>query len=137
MKKVVLVGGCFDLLHKGHIAFLKKAKKLGKLIVLLESDEKIKKLKGEDRPVQDQITRAKALSDLGFVDKVISLPFLKSDKDYDELVQKIKPDIIVVTKGYPASHHQRAANLVGAKLKTVGKLGNYSTTGLLSKRMIK
>jgi rfaE bifunctional protein nucleotidyltransferase chain/domain len=102
----VLVGGCFDLLHKGHISFLKKAKKAGdKLVVLLESDEKIKKLKGESRPVQIQEVRAKALSGLGFVDEIIKLPFMDSDKDYDELVKKIKPDIIAVTEGYPGIAH--------------------------------
>lgn len=136
--KTVLVGGCFDLLHKGHVSFLKKAKEAGeKLIVLLESDEKIKKLKGEDRPVQTQKIRAEALGELGFVDEVISLPFMISDSDYDELIKKIKPDIIAITEGYPSSFHLRSADLIGAELKVVTKLMvGYSTTRQISKGVI-
>ena len=135
----VLVGGCFYLLHKGHIVFLKKAKEAGeKLIVLLESDERIKKLKGKERPVQTQSIRAQALKNLGFVDEVISLPNMESDKDYDDLIRKIKPDIISVTEGYPGiNHHKRTAELVGAELKVVSKLiRNYSTTRQVSKKVV-
>lgn len=137
--KTVLVGGCFDVLHPGHLIFLKKAKKCGdKLIVLLESDKKIKLLKGKDRPVQTQKTRAKALKALGFVDEVVNLPFLESEEVYDEVVKKIKPDIIAITKDYPESiHHKRATKLVGAKLKYVTRIiGNYSTTAQLTSRLL-
>lgn len=137
--KTVLVGGCFDLLHKGHITFLKKAKEGGeKLVVLLESDEKIKKLKGEGRPIQSQKIRVEALEKLGFIDEVISLPFLETEKEYDEVVKNIKPDIIAVTERYPGiAYHKRSAKLVGAKLKYVSKaVGGYSTSGLLSKKIV-
>lgn len=136
--KTVLVGGCFDLLHKGHITFLKKAKEEGeKLIVLLESDEKIRKLKGKDRPIQTQKVRAEALKELGFVDEVINLPFMESEKEYDELIKKIKPDIIAVTKGYPGiAHHKRTAGLIGAELRVVSKLiKNYSTTRIATRQI--
>src|SRR5690242_1743275 len=81
--KTVLVGGCFDILHLGHITFLEKAKKMGdRLVVLLESDQKTKLLKGPKRPVHSQKDRAKVLSALRFVDFVIMLPFLKKEQDY-------------------------------------------------------
>ena len=98
--KVVLVGGCFDILHYGHISFLEKAKSLGDcLIVALESDENVKKLKGPGRPIHNQNQRKKMLESLRFVNKVIALPPMKSDSDYEKLVRKVNPDIIAITQG--------------------------------------
>ena len=95
--KVVLVGGCFDILHYGHISFLEKAKSLGDcLIVALESDENVKKLKGPGRPIHTQKQRAGMLKELKCVDEVILLPPIP---DYERLVQKIEPDIIAITQG--------------------------------------
>lgn len=132
-KHIVLVGGCFDLLHPGHLAFLKKAKRVGDiLIVLLESDEKIRKLKGSKRPIQNQKQRAETLSKLKEVDYVVALPFMKEEWEYDDLIGKIKPDIIAISaKDKDIHHHKRAAKLIGAKLKCVTKIiGNYSTTNI-------
>jgi rfaE bifunctional protein nucleotidyltransferase chain/domain len=70
--KIVTVNGCFDLLHSGHLDFLKFAKSHGdKLIVLLNSDKSVKKLKGKDRPVFSQTDREKMLLALKYVDEVI------------------------------------------------------------------
>ena len=81
MKKItVLAGGCFDVLHPGHIVFLEKAKKAGDyLVVLLESDKKIRKLKGKGRPVHSQKERAEILSALKSVDSVVCLPYMEND----------------------------------------------------------
>ncbi len=133
--KVVLTGGCFDILHPGHIIFLEKAKQSGDyLIVLLESDEKIKKIKGNNRPILSQKDRMKILQSLRSVDEVINLPFFDSAKEYDQFIEKIKPDIIAVTKGYPnISYYLRSAKSVGAKLKFVTPIiGNYSTSKITS-----
>lgn len=132
-KKVVLVGGCFDVLHLGHIVFLQKAKNEGDvLVVLLESDEKVKQLKGKGRPVHTQKERASVLSALDAVDFVILLPFMENS-DYDTLISQIKPDVIAVTAGYESKYHKQAAKLVGAKLKFVTKkVGNYSTSRILN-----
>lgn len=133
-KKIVLAGGCFDILHPGHIIFLEKAKAAGDiLIILLESDKKAKELKGLNRPVQTQKIRAKALSALETVDYVVILPFLRSETAYDKVIQEIQPDIIALTIGYErAHHHKRAAKLTGAKLKYVTKrIDSYSTSQLL------
>lgn len=132
-KVIVLAGGCFDVLHPGHITFLEKAKKTGdKLIVLLESDEKVRILKGVNRPVHTQKERARILSALTAVDQIISLPFMKTDQEYDELVKKIKPDIIAVTLKALGNHHKRIAKLVGAKLKYVAVIDKYSTSKILN-----
>lgn len=133
---IVLVGGCFDVLHPGHVIFLEKAKRYGdKLVVLLESDEKVKKLKGIKRPVHNQKERAKVLMALRSVDLVIPLPFMETAKEYDDLILKIKPDVICATKGHPSAHHyQRTAKLSGAKLKYVTKMiGNHSTSRILAR----
>ena len=135
VKKVVLVGGCFDVLHPGHIIFLEKAKKQGDfLIVLLESDEKIKELKGKSRPVHTQKERAAILRSLKSVDQVILLPYMKNDDDYERLIQNLKPDVIAATSGVPDNFHkERIAKITGAKIKYVTKIiGDYSTTNILT-----
>lgn len=134
-QKIVLAGGCFDLLHPGHIIFLDKAKKTGDiLIVFLESDEKVSLLKGSNRPVYKQAERAQMLSALRSVDYVVKLPFIKDDAGYDEIINNIKPDIIAATKSNMNNNFfKRSAKLVGAKLKYVTKiLGGYSTTASLT-----
>lgn len=101
-KSIVLTGGCFDILHVGHIKFLKEAKKLGHfLFVLLESDEKVKKLKGQNRPYFPQEERAEVLSSISFVDYIILLPFFENDDSYNQLISKIKPSIVAVTAKDP------------------------------------
>lgn len=133
-KKIVLVGGCFDILHPGHVLFLQKAKRLGgKLIVLLESDKKVKILKGPNRPIHTQKDRAKVLLALNCVDQVINLPYISEQSQYDKLIAKIKPDIIASTKGNLDNHHkQRSAKLVGAQLKIVMSVkSNYSTSKIV------
>ncbi|MBI2599806.1 adenylyltransferase/cytidyltransferase family protein [Candidatus Daviesbacteria bacterium] len=134
--KIVLVGGCFDVLHPGHIFFLEKAKKMGDfLVVILESDEKIKRIKGNNRPIYSQKERAVMLKALNAVDKVVLLPFIDEEKEYDKVVGKIKPDIIATTQGDPSlTHKQRTAKLTGAKLKIATRLiKDYSTTNILAK----
>ena len=136
-KKIVLVGGCFDVLHPGHIRFLEKAKKAGEyLIVLLESDKKIKELKGQDRPIHTQNERKLILKGLKSVDRVILLPYLKNDADYEVVIQQIKPDIIAATLGASDNYHKkRIAKATGAKLKYVTKMiGSYSTSNILTHR---
>ncbi len=138
--RLVLVGGCFDVLHPGHIVFLEKAKKAGdNLIVLLESDQKVKVLKGPGRPVHTQEERAQVLSALSFVDYIIMLPFMKSDQEYDHLIAQIKPDLIAATKGDSnVSYHQRSATRVGAQFKFVTDMvGNHSTSRILGSGHLK
>lgn len=133
-KKIVLAGGCFDILHPGHIVFLEKAKKAGDiLIVLLESDQNVKKLKGNNRPFHSQKMRAKVLSALEAVDYVLNLPHITSKQIYDQAVNSIKPDIIAITRGYAnIDYHKRAAKMTGAKLRYVtNMIGEYSTSRIL------
>lgn len=131
MKKV-LVGGCFDLLHYGHIEFLRQAKALGDhLVVALESDENVRHMKGDSRPIHAQEQRKKMLEALSFVDEVISLPSMKSDEDYANLILKIKPAAIAVTRGDPIIDKKRHhAETVAAKLVVIPKIHTPSTSQL-------
>lgn len=136
-KKTVLAGGCFDVLHPGHIVFLEKAKREGDvLLVMLESDARVKSLKGANRPVHNQKERAGMLEALRSVDYIIMLPDMQSNSDYDRLITEIKPDVIAATaKDAGNVHRKRSAGLSGAEFKVVTKMvGNHSTTALLKYR---
>ena len=124
--KTVLVGGCFDILHYGHICFLKEAKKLGDhLVVMLESDKRIKTLKGSSRPFHNQNQRKEILESLSFVDEVLILKDEMTDRDYEEVVKKLRPNIIAITKGSKTKTH---AELVHAKVIEIEKVDTPSTT---------
>jgi rfaE bifunctional protein nucleotidyltransferase chain/domain len=91
-KKIVFTNGCFDILHRGHIEYLAKAADFGNhFIIGLNSDSSVKKLKGEDRPVNDEESRAIVLASLQFVDSIV---FFKEDTPYN-LIKAINPDILI------------------------------------------
>lgn len=134
-KRIVLAGGCFDILHTGHIAYLTKAKEQGDiLMVLLENDETIRKIKGKNRPFHAQKDRAAILASLEVVDYIVLLPFMENDANYDKLVISLKPDIIAATKGDPQeANKQRQARSVNAKVVEVIKRISESSTSKLAK----
>lgn len=130
-KSLVLIGGCFDLLHDGHLAFISEAKKYGDfLIVLLESDQAIKDKKGINRPIQHQKKRASVLLKKSITDLCILLPYPFINQDYDNLVTAIKPAIIATTKGDPyLFHKKRQAAIATAKVvEVIERISNYSTS---------
>jgi FAD synthetase len=130
--RIVLTGGCFDILHIGHVRFLSEAKGMGDfLVVLLESDEKVKKLKGESRPIFIQKERAEMLSALESVDLVVLLPMIENDSDYLNLVMEIKPKIITVTENDSRIEKKRSqAKKVGAKVKVISLINTFSSSKL-------
>jgi len=130
--KIVLIGGCFDLFHFGHLDFLKKAKAQGNyLIVLLESDSFIKRIKKRNS-IHTQNERAEILSSLEMVDLVVLLPFLKSDLYYQGLVKLIKPDIIAVATGdIKLNTKMKQASLVGAKIKQIPLVSKFSSSKII------
>ena len=134
-KTIVLAGGCFDVLHKGHYTFLTKAKMQGDiLIIALESDENVKKLKGEERPINTQLHRAGTLAALAIVDYVLLLPQFTYNREYFNMTNAILPHTIAITEGDPKKNEkQKQATAVGAKLISVTKrLEEFSTTQMLS-----
>jgi len=130
--RIVLTGGCFDILHIGHVRFLAEAKQMGDtLVVLLEHDLTVKKLKGENRPVFIQRERAEMLSALGSVDLVVLLPTMENDSDYLNLLKTIKPDIIAVTENDPQMEKRKdQAKQIGRELKVIPVTKTLSTSKL-------
>lgn len=131
-KSIVLIGGCFDILHVGHIRFLEEAKKEGDcLLVLLESDATVTRLKGSTRPHFSQNDRAEVLSSIKYVDYVILLPPMTADEEYVKLTVQIRPDIIAVTENDPLIAKKRhQAEMVGGKIAVIPYLKTHSSSKL-------
>lgn len=135
--KKVLVTGVFDVLHQEHIVFLEKAKLLGTyLIVGIESDVRVRQMKGEDRPVFSQEQRKKKLKALGIADEVFILPeqFSRSE-DHLALIQKVRPDYLAVSSHTKHLDEKRAIlKQCGGEVVIVHAHNpNISTTQLLQK----
>ena len=135
--KVVLVTGCFDIFHSGHKAFLKAAKKQGDvLIVGLELDKRVRKLKGKDRPINSWKKRVKELAALSAVDFVFPLPEkFDSPKDHLKLLQLIRPKILAVSENTPNLEKKRKLiEKIGGKLFVYPFNPKYSTTKSLRQK---
>ena len=131
-KKIVFTNGCFDLLHLGHVDYLEKARSLGdKLVLGLNSDDSVSRFKGQNRPIQDQISRSRVLAGFQFVDLVV---FFNEDTPLD-LITEMQPDILVKGSDYLAE------NIVGADVvkrsggvvKTIDFVPGYSTSKIVEK----
>lgn len=133
-ESAVLVGGCFDVLHYGHIRFLEEAKKLGKkLVVLLESDEFIRRNKKRE-PVHNQNQRAEILAALHSVDLVVLIPLLQNDDAYFHVVEVLRPAVIAVTAGDKLlSVKQKQAAAVGGIVKeALNPLPEFSSSRIIT-----
>lgn len=133
---IILVGGCFDVLHVGHIEFLRKSKELGgTLIVILESDKSVKARKGSLRPINSQKKRAQTLSKIPYVNYVLSIRHFTTDSEYISLVNTLEPAIIAVTQGDPIKKMKEIqAKMVGGRVvEVMDRDTRYSTSTLLKK----
>lgn len=131
-EKIVFTNGCFDVLHKGHIEYLAQAANLGtKLIIGLNSDASVKRLKGENRPVNDENARALALASLIFVDEVI---LFDTDTPYD-LIDYVQPDVLVKGGDYNPEEivGYDIVKAKNGKIFTIDFVEGYSTTSILNK----
>lgn len=129
-EKIVFTNGCFDIIHRGHIEYLAKAASLGtKLIVGLNTDASVRRLKGENRPVNDERGRALALASLLFVDEVI----LFNTDTPRELIEFIQPDVLV--KGGDYRPEDIVGNDIvtarGDQVVTIPLVEGYSTTSII------
>ncbi|GAB2976999.1 hypothetical protein GCM10027049_09990 [Mucilaginibacter puniceus] len=131
-KKVVFTNGVFDLLHIGHITYLAKAAELGdKLIIGLNSDTSVKRIKGDDRPVNDQNSRAMLLAALFFVDAVV---VFEQDTP-QQLIATLLPDILVKGADYAVENIAGAKEVManGGEVKTISFVDGYSSTSIIQK----
>ena len=130
--KIVLANGCFDLFHVGHIRYLAGAKAAGDcLIVALNSDEQVRKLKGEQRPFMPESERAEIVSALKFVDFVTIFP----EPTVEELIRAIRPDFHAKGTDYtPENVPERdIVAECGGKVVIVGDPKDHSSTELIQK----
>lgn len=131
--KIVFTNGCFDLLHPGHLHVLLEAASMGnKLVVGLNSDSSVKKLKGNDRPVMGQDARALLLASQLFVDAVV----IFAEETPIRLIEAVRPDVLVKGGDYTPETvvGKDFVTAYGGKVAIVPTLEGHSTTGLLSGR---
>tara|TARA_B100000676_G_C17969991_1_gene782686 strand:+ start:441 stop:857 length:417 start_codon:yes stop_codon:yes gene_type:complete len=124
MYKTVFVNGTFDVLHRGHLDLLNYAKSLGEYVVVgIDSDERVRKMKGRSRPINRLMDRAHMLANLKAVDEV---RFFGDDKELEDLVKEVKPDIMVVGSDW------KGKSVIGsywaADLHFFDRVGDYATT---------
>jgi rfaE bifunctional protein nucleotidyltransferase chain/domain len=130
--KVVFTNGVFDLLHIGHITYMAKAAELGdKLIIGLNSDSSVKRIKGEDRPVNDQNSRALLLAALFFVDAIV---VFEEDTPH-QLITGLLPDILVKGADYAIENIIGGKEVIanGGEVKTIDFVDGYSSTSIIQK----
>jgi len=131
-KKIVFTNGCFDILHLGHIDYLSKAKDMGDLLIIgLNTDLSVSKVKGKNRPIQNENSRAMVLASLGFVDVVV---FFGEDTPYN-LIKITQPDILVKGADYKPEDivgYDIVKNK-GGEVVTIEFLEGYSTTAIEKK----
>jgi D-glycero-beta-D-manno-heptose 1-phosphate adenylyltransferase len=131
-KKIVFTNGCFDILHLGHIDYLSKAKELGDLLIVgLNTDLSVSAIKGNNRPIQDEVSRAMILASLGFVDVVV---FFGEQTPYN-LIKLTEPDILVKGADYKPEDivgYDIVKNK-GGEIVTIEYLDGYSTTRIENK----
>lgn len=126
-KRIVFTNGCFDVLHKGHVRLLEKAKSLGDiLIVALNSDYSVKKIKGPKRPLNTQMDRAIIVAALGFVDFVTFF----DGPTPENLIKKINPDILVKGGDWKKINivGSRHVESYGGKVYSIKLVKGYSTS---------
>ena len=131
-KKVVFTNGCFDLIHPGHIDYLRKAKACGDILIIgLNSDASIQRLKGKERPINDFYFRSSILAALEFVDYIV-----KFDDDTPlYLIKQILPNILIKGSDYTIDKIVGAKEIIenGGEVKTIDFLEGFSSTLIINK----
>ena len=131
-KTIVFSNGCFDILHRGHVEYLSKAADLGDVLIIgLNTDASVKRIKGPSRPVNDEKARAVVLAALEFVDAIM---FFDEDTPYN-LIKNVQPDVLVKGKDYKAEDivgYDIVTNK-GGKVETIELVEGFSTTNTINK----
>jgi len=130
-KKVVFTNGCFDILHVGHVHYLRKAKKLGDILLVgLNTDRSVRQIKGKKRPIVPQEDRAEVLAALEFVDYVV----LFDEPDPFSLIEKVKPTILVKGADWPrAKLSAGGGGKAGGRVVRIPLVPGASSTGVIER----
>ncbi len=129
-EKITLANGCFDVFHVGHVRYLRAAKQLGgRLVVAINSDDSVRKLKGEGRPVMPAEERAEILAALADVDAVI----IFDESDVRALVRELRPDIHAKGTDYTAESVPERDTVIecGGRVEIVGDPKDHSATEMI------
>jgi rfaE bifunctional protein nucleotidyltransferase chain/domain len=131
-KRIVFTNGCFDLLHAGHIAYLTDAAALGDVLILgLNSDHSVQRIKGPERPVNNEVTRSTVLAGMFFIDAIV---FFDQDTPL-ELIKTVLPDVLVKGGDYEIKDIVGATETLenGGEVKVLTFLPGYSSTAIIEK----
>jgi rfaE bifunctional protein nucleotidyltransferase chain/domain len=131
-KKIVFTNGCFDLLHAGHIAYLSEAAGLGDILIIgLNDDSSVKRIKGPDRPVNNELTRSALLASMFFIHAVV----LFHEDTPLEVIKTVLPDILVKGGDYQVENIVGAKETIanGGKVEVLTFLPGYSSTAIVEK----
>ncbi len=133
---IVFTNGCFDILHRGHVDYLARASELGEILVVgLNTDRSVRKIKGPDRPLQDQQSRALLIASLLFVDAVI----LFDDETPAELIRQVRPAVLVKGSDYKPEEivGYDIVTEYGGRVESLDLVEGYSTSGIVEKLKVK
>jgi len=131
-QQVVFTNGCFDILHLGHVDYLEKAHSLGhKLVVGLNTDASVSRIKGLSRPIVNEKSRSRVMASLEFVDLVV---FFDTETPF-ELIKNLLPDILVKGNDYLAENIVGSDVVIanGGKVETIPLVQGFSTTNIINK----
>jgi D-beta-D-heptose 7-phosphate kinase/D-beta-D-heptose 1-phosphate adenosyltransferase len=131
-KKIVFTNGCFDILHQGHVRYLSLARSHGNILVVgLNSDESVKRIKGDDRPIVEQSQRAEVLAALWFVDYVTFF----DEADPLILIKRLRPDVLVKGEDWPLDKIIGAdfVRKIGGRVVRVPVVPNISTSIIIER----
>src|SRR5271154_7585326 len=135
-ESVTLANGCFDLIHVGHVRYLRAAKQLGgRLIVAINSDESVRALKGEGRPLMPAEERAEILAALADVDAVVIFP----ERDVRALIREIRPNVQAKGTDYTAESvpERDTVTEYGGRVEIVGDPKDHSTSEIIRSQKIR
>ncbi len=131
-QRIVFTNGCFDILHLGHIDYLSRASDLGDILVIgLNTDLSVSQLKGSNRPIQDEVSRAVILASLSFVDAVV---YFGEETPY-ELIKTVRPDVLVKGADYKPEEivGYDIVHSKGGEIITLDYIEGYSTSAIEAK----
>ena len=131
-KKIAFTNGCFDILHVGHVRYLREAKKIGDILVLaLNSDSSVRAIKGEERPLVSEEERAEVIAALEFIDFVTIFPELTPL----ELINYLKPDILIKGGDWPEDKvvGREEVKKWGGRVVIIPEVEGKSTTNIVEK----
>jgi rfaE bifunctional protein nucleotidyltransferase chain/domain len=131
-EKVVFTNGCFDIIHLGHVDYLEKARNLGGFLVVgLNTDASVSRIKGPSRPVCNELSRSRVMASLGFVDLVVFF----DEPTPLELIQALKPDILTKGQDYTIENIVGADFVLshGGSVETIPLVNGFSTSSIIQK----